>query len=150
MRKLLLATAAFAVLGAGQALAAGSDSVTVTTTVAESCSVTIPGTNVTLPADGNASAPEAFSFECNYTGETAQLTYASGFGGVSSDGGTTDHVYNIVTSHGADGDSATTFSSGVLATTALTPVAASVTLDLVNPILVAGVYTDTLTISIAP
>lgn len=146
MRKLLLATAAFAIFGAGQALAAGSDSVTVTTIVQESCSVDIPGTNVSLPADGSAAAAEAFSFTCNYTGSTAALTYTSLNLGV----GSAANPYNIVPSVGASGTSGAAFSSGPLATTALTPVNATVTLDLVNPILIAGTYNDTLTISILP
>lgn len=146
MRKLLLATTAFAVLGAGQALASGNDSVTVTTIVNESCSVSIPGTNVSLPADGSAATAEAFSFTCNYTGSTAALTYTSLNGGV----GSSANPYNIVPSVGASGVSNATFSSGPLATTALTPVNATVTLDLVNPILIAGTYNDTLTISILP
>jgi hypothetical protein len=149
MRNLLLATAALAMACAGHALASGRSSITVTTTVPQSCTVNIPGTNVTLPADGSAAAAEPFTFSCNFTGSDAQLSYVSTKGGVE-DGAGPIYPYNVVPALGNSGTSSANFSSGPLATTALTPVNTSFTLDLVGDIQVAGSYTDTLTISIAP
>jgi len=149
MRKLLLAATALTIAGVGSALASGSDSITVTTFVPQSCTVSIASTNVALPANGDATAPEAFSYTCNYGTGTADLTFSSGSGGVTD--GSTTYVYNITPSTGPAGTSAAPVlnTSGVNATPN-TPTAASFTLDLVDPIVIAGTYTDTLTISIAP
>ena len=148
MRKLLLASAAIAVMGAGPAMALDSDTITIQSTLAQACQVDIANTTAVMPANGSPSALEAFSFECNFGGEGATLSFASTFGGVSN--GFTTHVYNIVPSTGAPGTSAVTFPNFPLIPLPNTPVNASFTVDLVNPILVAGTYSDTLTISITP
>lgn len=147
MRNILLAGAAMlATTSMAMAVAVTSDSVTVSTTVAESCSVNITATTVALPSDATASSAVPFTFECNYTGTTAALTYTSTNGGA----GSAANPYNIVTLVGADGTSAAPLVTSGLVTTALTPVNNSFTLQLQAPILIAGTYSDTLTVSIAP
>ncbi|MCE9523490.1 MAG: hypothetical protein K8S25_13790 [Alphaproteobacteria bacterium] len=153
MRNLLLASAAVAIMGVGPAMAAGSDSVTVTTFLAQSCSVSIPGTDVALPPGGGLSLATSFSYQCNYGGEAAvaTVTYDSGYDGVSDDLGVTDHEYNIIPSFGSSGTSAAPLINAAAAVTAPnSPQNVSFQLSLVTPIIVAGTYTDTLTISIAP
>jgi uncharacterized protein involved in outer membrane biogenesis len=145
MRNILLAGAAM-LATTSLAMAAGSDSVAISTTVAESCSVNITATTVTLPADATPSSTVPFTFTCNYTGTSAALTYTSTNGGAGSNA----NPYNIITLVGNDGTSAAPLITGSLATTALTPVNNSFTLQLQTPILVAGTYSDTLTVSVAP
>ena len=145
MRKILLAGAAM-LATTSMAMAAGTDSVTVSTTVAESCSVSITATTVTLPADTTPSAVVPFTFTCNYTGSTAALTYTSTNGGA----GSSANPYDIITLVGDDGDSTAPLVTSGLATTALNPVSNSFQLQLQDPILIAGSYSDTLTVSVAP
>jgi hypothetical protein len=150
MRKILLAGAAM-LATTGMAMALGSDTITVSTTLAQACSVSITSTSVTMPSDGNLSGSEAFSYQCNYASGTTTLTFDSGFNGVSADGGTTTFAYNITPSTGAAGTSAAPFNNTpVVNAVANAPSNASFTVDLLNPLAVAGTYTDTLTISIAP
>ena len=151
MRKVLLATAAFALLGTGVAFASGSDSVLVTTTVPQSCTVDMESTDVTLPSTGASSASTGFSYTCNFTGNVADVTIHSVNGGVDDDGagGNAAHVYNITSTVG-NGSSAADVVALDVPSTALTAMPQSFTLALQAPILVAGTYTDTLSISIAP
>jgi len=152
MRKLLLGSTALVMLAA-PAFALDSDTITVTTQLDQACSVDVAGTDVALPADGSPSAIVPFTYECNYGGEAAvaTVTYDSGFDGVSADAGVTDHVYNIVPTTGGSGTSAVPLVNAAAPVTAPnTTQNASFQLDLVAPIVVAGTYTDVLTISIAP
>lgn len=151
MRKILLATTALGLLAA-PALAADNDSILITAFVPEACNVSITNPTMSLSPTGAVSAPEAFSYDCNFGGEGADatLTFSSGFGGVSSDGGVTDHVYNITPSTGPAGTSAAPLVNTVAIAAPNTPVGGTFTLSLVTPINVAGTYTDTMTITIAP
>jgi opacity protein-like surface antigen len=146
MRKILLASAALALLG-GNAMAAD---VTVTTTVAQACSVSADP-SVILPANGS-SVVGAYSYQCNFTGSTADLTWSSANGGVDADGvgGDPAHDYTIATSLGGSGSASAGLSETNVATTANTASPQTFTLALVAPIIVAGTYTDTLTVNIAP
>ena len=150
MRKILLAGAAMlATTGMAMAVVVvptNTDSVSVSTTVAQACTVDITATTVTLPADATPSSAVPFTFTCNFTGTTAALTYTSSNGGA----GSSANPYNIITAVGDDGVSTTPLTTGSLVTTALTAVPNSFTLQLQAPILVAGTYADTLTVSVAP
>jgi hypothetical protein len=150
MRKILLAATAFAFVGAGSALALDSDTITVTAEVPNWCIVDFTDPSVALPADGSVIA-SGFSYTCNYEGSTAVVTFDSGSNGVVGPGGT--YAYNINWAAGsASGTSALPVNSAALATTALANVITSVDLDLVGDqsSMVAGSYTDILTVSIAP
>jgi hypothetical protein len=142
MRKLLLATAALAVLG-GPAMAATT---TVTTTVPQSCTASIDP-NVSLPADASAVTGN-FSYTCNFTGNTADVTWKSTNGGVTD--GATTHDYSITSSIGGSGVASIDHTESDVATTANVASPQTFTLQLLNPIIVAGTYTDTLAVTIAP
>jgi hypothetical protein len=150
MRNILLAGAAMLVT-TGMAMAAGSDTITVKTTLDPSCSVSITNALVSLPADGNASVSQAFSYQCNYATGNATIEFDSTFDGVSADEGVTTFAYNITPSTGAAGTSLAAFTNvAPVNPTVNTPTAATFTVDLVTPIVVAGVYEDVLEISITP
>src|SRR5262245_48101376 len=108
MRKILLASASIVVMAA-PAFAAGSDSVTVTTTVQQSCTVDIPNSSVTLPVDASPSASTPLSYTCNFVGEveTATLTFSSLNLGV----GNSSHPYSVTPSTLGSGTSAAPFNS---------------------------------------
>lgn len=143
MRKVLLAGAAL-LATAGVAFA-GSASVQVETEVPQVCGVQIAAGPVDLPFNGDP-VTHGFQYRCNYTGD-ADVSFTSLYGGVSSDSGATAHNYSI-TSSLATGDAA----AGATDTVAVVPggVATDFTLALVDPIILAGSYEDTLTITIAP
>lgn len=143
MRKILLASAAFI---AATSYAVAAD-VSITSTVAQDCSVTADAAAV-LPSDGTVSAPVDFDFVCNFTGTVATLSFNSLNGGVQ-DGAGPVYAYNIFSAQG-NGDS-TDFTTAAIPTVALTPIDSEFTMQLAaGPILIAGNYSDTLTITISP
>lgn len=151
MRKLLFATSMLT-MSVSIATAADNGSISLTSNVPQSCSVSVSTLTVTVPNDGSVSETSPFTFVCNFTGNSAALTYDSQNDGVKR--GTTGPVraYDIITDVGADGDSSAAFTTSSLATTELTPVNNGVKFKLKSPTTVvgAGDYVDTLLVTIAP
>ena len=156
MRKLLLATTVLALAGAGTALAEGSGEVVITAAVSPLCSMTDPD-DIDFGLDPNAGASEQseFSINCNFTGNNngdLQITFLSANGGLLNDAEGETRLYSI-------GYNAQSFSSadaqsgypvGDDISDANTDESRSLTVTLDEALDLAGDYTDTLTVSIAP
>lgn len=161
MRKLLLSSAALALVGAGSALAADSASVQITATQAQSCTINDGGTSSALDLGTTVDAPIAgtFSYQCNFVGAPT-LTFTSTSGGVTDGSNTYD--YGIYLNDAAPGSPPSTWLqasastsgfpfTGITTTTAPnTAVTPYFSVGLSEEITVAGSYADTLTIDIAP
>jgi len=152
MRKVLLATAAFAFVGAGSAMAVDSTSLTIQTSVPKACSASFDeetGT-VTLPADSGQSVSTDFSFVCNFGGNTATVSFASTNLGVEDETQSLGpHNYNMSSTLGGAGTAATGYTTAAATTVANIGDTETLTLQLVEDIDVAGEYEDVLTITIA-
>lgn len=165
MRKILLASAAFALFGAATALAGDSESVTVSATVTASCTLTDPD-NVSFGTDPAVGANDQsdFSFSCNFGGSNTGLgaapggplvvTIQSANGGLTNPGDGTPRSYTLAYNGGGTtpaasftgiGQSWPETSSGPAALNARYFVVA-----LAETLPVAGAYADTLTVSIVP
>ncbi len=153
MRKIFLATSLFA-LSAGASTAEDNGVLSLTSKVPQSCTVAVSALTVTVPFDGEPSDVSPFTFICNYSGESASITYTSANGGVKRGTGTTATVrpYEIITTIGNDGESTAPLVTSGLTTTELTSVNNGVQFKIKTPgtPVGAGDYTDTLTISITP
>ncbi len=146
MRNILLAGAAMlATTGMAMAVSTG-DSVNITTTVAQACSVTISQANVSIPEGGSVTGN--YSFQCNFAGNTADVTWDSANDGVTDTVNTYD--YNITTSLGGVGLASTGLLESNQTLLANTAVNATFELSLVPGPKVAGTYQDVLSVSIAP
>ena len=155
MRKILLASAV-AVLGAGSAMAAGSNQTTISVTVLQNCSITDPA-DITLsgPAIGNGGS-SGFDFSCNFGGSGTPLPLKIGFqsqnGGVNNPSDATrtyDSTYNatVIPAASAVG------SPVLVADTSSGPAAVNsrtFSVALTENLLIAGTYSDVLTVSVAP
>jgi len=152
MRNILLASAALA-LAVGVSAAKDTGAITVLSKVDDSCKVSIPSADVTVPSNGTESALTEFTFVCNYTGSSAEITYSSAKKGVQR--GTTGPVYayDIITGIGDDGSSTTVLKTPALSTTELVTVTNSVKFKFpasIADVAAAGDYSDILSISINP
>jgi hypothetical protein len=161
MRILLLSSAAVALMGAGTALAADSASVQITATQAQSCTINDGGTSSALDLGTTVDAPIAgtFSYQCNFVGSPT-LTFTSLSGGVTDATNTYDYGIYLNDAAPASPPSAWLQASastggvpftGITSTTAPnTAVTPFFSVGLSEAIDVAGSYSDTLTIDIAP
>lgn len=160
MRKILLAGAAMlATTGLAMAVTTSGTSITVTTTVAKSCTVAFDDTSdLTLPADSNVtSAGKNITLTCNFTGSTADVTFDSLNNGVL-DSGNLDlpgaQPYKIF--YGHDGNAATQIGTSALPATASNVASIAGTkpgvfsAQLVSSINVAGNFSDTMSVSVVP
>jgi hypothetical protein len=147
MRKIILAGAAM-LATTGMAMAAGSDTVTISSTLPQSCSVDIPTATITLSPTTTASS-QNFTYRCNFGSEesTATLTFDSTSDGVVGPGGEID--YNI-TFGSATGTSNSALVASAPVSTPNTNISASFSVALASAPLVAGTYTDVLNVSISP
>lgn len=157
MRKLLLATTVFALAGAGSALAEGSGDVYITASVTPLCSMTEPedidfGTD---PGQG-ASDQSDFSINCNFTGDNygdLQITFQSANGGLWNDNEGERRLYNVeynsqsFSSSDAEGGG---YAVGDTSEAANEDLNRTLTVTLDEALDLAGDYSDTLTVSIAP
>ena len=157
MRKIILSTvAAIAALTSTSAFAAGTASVNVSSTLAQSCSISTDGSTVTLTGTTAASTPVTVT--CNFTG-TPTIAYTSANKGVKGgEGG--ELVVDYLINYGgtpapgnllasiADGGPAATFNANPV--TPNSPNVASLSFALVAAPTVAGTYSDTLTLTVAP
>ena len=161
MRKIIFSTvAAVAALTSTSAFAAGSAQVAVNANLAKECKITASSSAITLTND---KAPVAGNFEysCNFVGSPT-LTFKSANGGVKTDdngGATADYgIYLNDTAYSNDTSNWLRASQaigqnydGITTTvTANTPVAPKFAVALVDTLTIAGTYSDTLTITVAP
>jgi len=152
MRKLLLATTAFAFLGAGSAMAVDNTQLTIETFVEKACSASFDDIDllVALPADSTQSVNTDFSFECNFTGETATVSFSSANLGVEDQTQSLGpHNYAISSTLGGSGSAAAGYTTPAAPTSANIADTETLTLQLLADIDVAGTYNDVLTITIA-
>ena len=159
MRKLLLAASALVVLGAAPAMALDSETVIVSASVSATCSVSDPN-DVSFGTDPVVGATNTsnFSFTCNFAGNsvgTLQVSFQSANGGLANVNDGTDRSYTVkyganaaVTAASievpADIDYPETSGAANVAN------ARSFTVQLAEALPVAGAYSDTLTVSVAP
>ena len=160
MRKIILtAIAALAASASTSAFAAGSAAVNISSTLAKSCTITTPGTVVTLT--GTDASTTTTTVTCNFTG-TPQLSYTSLNKGALSgetgaDAGKLDYYINFggtsvsstnLLASAANGGAGATFPGASGAANA--PVTSDLALGFKTAPSIAGTYTDTLTITVAP
>jgi spore coat protein U-like protein len=161
MRNILLATAALAIVGTGTAMAAGpqTQGVQVTATVTASCSLTDPD-DVSFGPDPLVGATDTsnFSFTCNFAGDggegALQIGIESDNGGLANPADGTDRSYTISYEGGTPFTAASAEGAPVLipesSTTAGVAELRSFEVALAEALPVAGSYSDTLTVSVAP
>lgn len=165
MRTIVLTTvAAVAALTAAPALAEGPKSATteVTATVARDCTASSGSSIAISGSAAGTTANGTFTYSCNFTGAPS-ISIASLNGGLKSggvDGRTVDYgVYlndNAPTTapnawaQASTLTTAQTFDNITTTTAPNTPTTPSFAVGLSSALLVAGNYSDTLTITIAP
>jgi len=159
MRRILLASTAFVLAGASAAFAVEppkSAQFTVTSTLAASCSIgTGESTEVVVGPAASVVGTGEFTTTCNFEDADMTVSFVSDNGGVEN--GVEDITVDYTIAYGGDDALA---SEATLATpfevaAASGPVAGaaidrSFTVTLVDDITVAGDYTDTLTVTVAP
>jgi hypothetical protein len=160
MRKILLATAALA-LGAGAAYAADSENVEITAEQAPLCDITNISSNIPL-AGVDVAVAGVLQYECNFVGSPT-FTFTSANGGVATlenGGGVAD--YGIYVNDVAPGGPPSSWLQASAATTpqvypgisfsapANTTISPFFSVGLTQALPVAGSYSDTLTVDIAP
>ncbi len=163
MRRLLLATSALALLGAGSAMASGSSQTQITATNPQNCQINSASPSIDLGTVVNVAVPGTFTYQCNFQGAPT-LTFQSANGGVSTaqNGGGLAN-YGIYLNDAAPGSPPSTWLQASAATgagavyngittelTANAAVSPVFQVGLSQTLPVAGTYADTLTISIAP
>lgn len=157
MRRILLATTAFA-FSAGMAMAADSANVEITAENPAACEIVTASSSLNLGTVVETYVPGDFTYQCNFVGSPT-LTFTSLNGGVVNGAYSSDYgIYlNDAPASGtpsvdwlqASGTPAVYF--GITSTVAPnTPTSPSFAVALTEPLEVAGLYSDTLTISIAP
>lgn len=154
MRKLLLATAAFAFVGAGSALADGKTvEFNLSSSLGKTCTIAADSTNLTVGPLASASAQGDFSTNCNFEAADLTLTFTSTNGGLKNPVEGNTELYNITfDGETFDSDEAKTGSvlvrpSGLFANQ---PIARSFVVALQSDLTIAGEYSDVLAINVAP
>ncbi len=149
MRKLLLATAAFAFVGAGSALASDAE-VTITSELAAECNVSDATTDIELVGTGSEDGD--FTTTCNFSAASLTVNFVSTYGGVYNTVEDVTAPYTLTyNTHTHDSSTLTgagqdeTHPSGSLG-----PVVRTYSVALNDPLEVAGEYTDTLAITVTP
>lgn len=143
---------------AGAALAADSRSTLVFGTVLENCTVTAPPSSTISVVSTDTQPIGDFSYTCNFIGPSAAIRFWSENGGAlfnpESGGQTLPYRFNwqgLVADADLTNDEATATIVSVnpgAPVNAITSLAASLALD--TPATVAGVFSDTIFISISP
>ena len=162
MRKIIFSTvAAVAALTSTSAFAAGSAEVAINAELAKECKITASSSSITLT---NNKVPVAgqFEYSCNFTGSPT-LTFASANGGVKTTSGDAAAAdYGIYLNDTAYTNDTATWLKASEATTAQTfdditttdapntTKSPSFAVALLEDLTVAGTYSDTLTITVAP
>jgi spore coat protein U-like protein len=160
MRRILLATAAFA-FSAGMAMAADTANVEINAEQEPLCDITNISPSVSL-AGVEVGVAATLTYQCNFEGSPT-FTFTSLNGGVyTTENGTALADYGIYVNDVAPGGLPSSWLQASTATTPQvfpgisfsappnTPINPYFSVGLTQPLPVAGVYTDTLTVSIAP
>lgn len=147
MRKLLLASAGILAFAAS-AQAAGTDSVNINATVAQSCSIDL-GPDVNL---SSGAASSTWTLTCNFVGDIG-ATVGSANGGLlgAGPGGLIDYVITVPgvgSSNASDLEPAISVTAPGAATGTASNIPVSFSVDLTGAL--ADTYTDTLTVSVTP
>jgi hypothetical protein len=149
-----------AALGAGQALAADQTQYQVTGSLAQTCAVTAPPNQTINPASTAVQAIGSPSYVCNFAGNATLRFWTQNGGAILSPAAAGNNniaqsrPYSFVFDGTALGQltNASNTATGVVRAI-LTPNAAQsgpATMQLANPAVIAGTYSDTIFISIAP
>lgn len=154
MRKVLLASAALLLVGATSAFAADSATVTVSTTLAESCSLSEPS-DIDLSSNNiGGTGTSNFDVTCNFEGEgqaPLTVTLTSQNGGVKSGSNVVDYTIDFEAGSASAFSTLTTplaVTSSVGAANVAEP--KSFTATLLADVVVAGEYEDIVTVAVAP
>jgi hypothetical protein len=162
MRKIILSTvAAIAAMTSTSAFAAGSADVAINASLAPKCTISASSSALTLTSD-KAPVAGTFEYSCNFVGSPT-MTFTSLNGGVATtENGTAKADYGIYLNDTAyTGDTSSWLKASQAATTqtyngittTVTPnttVTPSFAVALLDTLTVAGTYSDTLTITVAP
>lgn len=154
MRKVLLTSAALLLVGVTSAFADGTATVTVSTTLAESCDLSEPTDIILSSNDAGGTGTSNFDVTCNFEGSgeaPLTVTLSSLSGGVTNGSEIVD--YTIAFESGsAPASSTTSLPLVVPSTVAAANVAdpKSFTATLLADVEVAGEYEDTVTVAVAP
>lgn len=150
MRKLLLATAAIALVGVSSASAAPGD-VIINSFLAPDCSLISSDPSVSL---GPTTAPQsvAFTTNCNFSAANLTVNFSSLNGGVKNAVENVTKTYTVTFNGETETSAAGLFHDVTLASggTAGNDIARSASLALTSALTVGGTYQDTLTISVSP
>lgn len=162
MRNVLFAGVVLTAFSSSAAMASGSAAVLITATEAQSCQVNSFSPSLDLGNAVNVAVPGSFVYQCNFAGSpTMKFTSLNGGVHTASDGGHTAD-YGIYLNDAAPASAPSTWlqasaaTAGVTfngitsSTTAGTPVSPSFQVGLTQVLPVAGSYSDTMTIDIAP
>jgi hypothetical protein len=145
MRKVLLATAAFGLLGASQALAA---EVTITSSLEQSC--TIDAFDDTIELDGITPVEASFTSTCNFSSANVDITFDSLNGALHNSVEDVDAPYTL-TYDSVDYTSAALEDGETVSEAAGTsPNVRTYEVALDAALTIAGDYSDTLTITVVP
>lgn len=163
MRRILLAGAALA-FGAGVAIAGDSAEVYLSAEQPQICTINTGDQNVDLGYVVDVTKPLAFNYECNFNAGSANINLASTNGGVKN--GANVATYGVWLNDAAPAGSPSGWDQsntmllsgggrdylGLLAGwgTANNPTNAGFAVGLTQALPVAGVYTDTLVVTISP
>lgn len=150
MRKVLLATAAFAFIGAGQALAVGPGEVTINSHVEPACSLVSSDSEVDV-GPGTDAANVEFTTTCNFSVADITITFSSANGGVLNTLENELQTYTL-TYDGSAVSALGLFHTAMLPSgpSAGDNILRTATVALDEALTVAGDYQDTLTISVSP
>lgn len=157
MRKLLLATTAFALVGVGSALADGTGDVVITASVTPLCSMSQPS-EIDFGADRQVGESEHsyFNINCNFTSDSTvgdlQVSFQSQNGGLYNDAENENRGYSV--EYNSDSFTSQMAQAGhqvsASTSTANTDEQQELTVTLDEALDVAGDYSDVLTVSITP
>jgi spore coat protein U-like protein len=159
MRKFLSVATVLAAITASPALAADTASTQIDASLAPSCDITSQSSNLTLGAVDEV-VPGVFTYSCNFIGSPT-LTFTSANGGVTTaENGGAQADYGVYLNDAAPSgapsswlQASATPQSYTGITQSLAPnssVSPSFAVGLSEALVVAGTYSDTLTITIAP
>ena len=153
MQKLLLASAAFAVIGIAPAMAGGSVNFNLSSNLGKTCTIAATNTNLTVGPAASAGATGTFETNCNFEISDLTLTFTSGKGGLYNSVEGITELYNLtfdgttVDSGTAQGGAVFVRASGPVANN---PVTRTFDVALQHDLAIAGDYSDVLTVEVAP
>lgn len=155
MRTLLLATAAFAIVGAGSAIAAGNKTVSfnLASSLAKECTIAATNTDLTVGPLASATAEGYFDTNCNFEAADLTLTFTSSNGGLKNPVEGNTELYNISFDGETFGSDAAAAGSVIVKPSGLyanQPISRSFQVALQSDLSIAGEYADVLTIDVAP